>query len=121
MDVADQVVLLNAGRVEQVGSPHELYEQPSSEFAMSFVGPVNRLGDALVRPHDVELSLAQADGAEEATIDRVVRLGFEVRVELVRAGGERIAAQLSRDEAAGLELERGQTVYVRAVRERVFG
>src|SRR5437763_10449468 len=50
MEVADPIVLLNGGRVERVGSPHELYEQPSSEFAMSFVGPVNRLGDALVRP-----------------------------------------------------------------------
>jgi sulfate transport system ATP-binding protein len=53
-------------------------------------------------------------------VDRVVRLGFEVRVELVRNGGERLAAQLTRDEADGMELERGQTVYVRATRERVF-
>jgi sulfate/thiosulfate transport system ATP-binding protein len=121
MDVADQIVLLNGGRVEQVGSPHDLYEQPSSEFAMSFVGPVNRLGDALVRTHDVELSLVRADGAVEAMVDRVVRLGFEVRVELLRGGGERIAAQLTRDEADEMELERGQTVYVRATRERVFG
>ena len=121
MDVADQIVLLNSGRVEQVGSPQDLYEQPATEFAMSFVGPVNRVGDALVRPHDVALGLEPGDGAEEATVDRVVRLGFEVRVELVRARGERLAAQLTRDEADALGLERGQTVYVRATREKVFG
>ena len=65
-------------------SRSDLYELPASEFVMSFVGPVNRVGDALVRPHDVEVSLDPADGAEEAMIERVVRLGFEVRVELVR-------------------------------------
>ena len=110
---------MNGGRVEQVGSPHDLYEQPASEFVMSFVGPVNRLGDALVRPHDVELSLAPADGAEEAMVDRVVRLGFEVRVELVRR--RRRAARGAADArrgGAGSGSSAGQTVYVRATREK---
>src|SRR4051794_33874486 len=57
MEVAGQIVVLNEGRVEQVGSPRDLYEQPANEFVMSFVGPVNRLGDTFVRPHDVELLL----------------------------------------------------------------
>ena len=85
MEVADQIVVLNEGRIEQVGSPRELYEQPANEFVMSFVGPVNRLGDAFVRPHDVELLLEpDGSGAAEAMVERVVHLGFEVRVELVR-------------------------------------
>ena len=48
---------------------------------MSFVGPVNRLGDELVRPHDMELMLEPNGTTEEAMIDRIVHLGFEVRVE----------------------------------------
>jgi len=88
---------------------------------MSFVGPVNRLGDTFVRPHDVEL-LHQPDGddAAEAMVERVVHLGFEVRVELVREDGEHLTAQLTQEQAEQLELERGQIVYVRPSRETVF-
>ena len=55
MEIADQIVLMNHGRVEQVGGPRDLYEEPANEFVMGFVGPVNRLGDSFVRPHDLEL------------------------------------------------------------------
>ena len=118
MEVADQIVVMNEGRVEQVGSPRELYEQPANEFVMSFVGPVNRLGDTFVRPHDVELLLEpDGDGSAEAMVERVVHLGFEVRVELVREDGQHLLAQLTQEEAEQLELERGQIVYVRPSRE----
>jgi sulfate transport system ATP-binding protein len=88
---------------------------------MSFVGPVNRVGEAWVRPHDVELRLEPNGATKEAQIERIVRLGFETRVELVRDDGERLTAQLTRDEAEQLELESGQIVYVRTTRERTFG
>src|SRR5947207_10717834 len=52
MDVADQIVVMSAGRVEQIASPRDLYDKPANEFVMSFVGPVNRVGDAFIRPHD---------------------------------------------------------------------
>ena len=120
MEVAGQIVVLNDGRVEQVGSPRELYEQPANEFVMSFVGPVNRLGESYVRPHDVELLLEPDGAASEAMIERVVHLGFEVRVELLRDDGERLLAQLTHEQAEQLELERGQIVYVRPSRETVF-
>ncbi|HSB38202.1 MAG TPA: sulfate ABC transporter ATP-binding protein [Gaiellaceae bacterium] len=120
MEVAAQIVLLNEGRVEQVGSPRELYEQPANEFVMSFIGPVNRLGEAFVRPHDVNLLLEPDDGSAEAMVERVVHLGFEVRVELVRDDDQHLLAQLTQDEAQELELERGQIVYVRPSRETVF-
>src|SRR6187549_1555433 len=121
MEVAGQIVVLNEGRVEQVGSPRELYEQPANEFVMSFVGPVNRLGDTFVRPHDVEvLHEPDGDGAAEAMVERVVHLGFEVRVELVRDDGQHLSAQLTQEQAQQLELERGQIVYVRPSRETVF-
>jgi sulfate/thiosulfate transport system ATP-binding protein len=121
MEVAGQIVVLNEGRVEQVGSPRELYEQPANEFVMTFVGPVNRLGDTFVRPHDVELlHEPNGGGSAEAMVERVVHLGFEVRVELVRDDGQHLTAQLTQEQAELLELERGQIVYVRASRETTF-
>ncbi len=87
---------------------------------MSFVGPVNRLGDTFVRPHDVELLLEPDAGCSEAMVERVVHLGFEVRVELVRDDGQHLLAQLTQEQAQQLELERGQIVYVRPSRETVF-
>jgi sulfate/thiosulfate transport system ATP-binding protein len=120
MDVADQIVLMNHGKVEQAGDPRELYEDPANEFVMGFVGPVNRIGETYVRPHDFELQLEPNGGSTEAMVERLVHLGFEVRVELVRGDGEQLSVQISRDEANVLELERGQIVYVRPLRERVF-
>ncbi len=120
LEVADQVAVLNSGRIEQVAPPRELYDHPASEFVMSFVGPVNRLGDSFIRPHDVELRLEPNGLTREAMVERVVHLGFEVRVDLVRDDGERLTAQVSRDEARELELEPGQIVFVRPTRETVF-
>jgi sulfate transport system ATP-binding protein len=120
MEVAGQIVVLNGGRVEQVGSPRELYDEPANEFVMSFVGPVNRVGDTFVRPHDVEVRLEPEDGSTEAMVERVVHLGFEVRVELVRDDGQHLLVQLTQEEAEQLELERGQIVYVRPRHETVF-
>jgi sulfate transport system ATP-binding protein len=119
MEVADQIALLHEGRIEQVGAPRDLYDNPANEFVMGFVGPVNRIGQALVRPRDVAVALEPGDG-EEAMVERVVHLGFEVRVELVRHDGEHLSAQLTSDEAEQLELEQGQIVYVRTNRARTF-
>src|SRR6202795_3071848 len=74
MEVAGQIVVINEGCVEQVGSPRELYDEPANEFVMSFVGPVNRVGDTFVRPHDVEVRLEPEDGSTEAMVERVVHL-----------------------------------------------
>jgi sulfate transport system ATP-binding protein len=106
-------VVINQGRVEQSGAPRELYEEPASEFVMRFVGPVNDLGDALVRPHDIDILLERADGASEAIIDRIVHLGFEVRVELSLADGRKLNVQITRARAAELELASGQIVFAR--------
>jgi sulfate transport system ATP-binding protein len=119
-EVADRIALMHQGRIEQVGGPRELYEEPANEFVMSFVGPVNRLGDAWVRPHDVALAIDPGDGAQEAMVERLVHLGFEVRVDLVRDDGERLSAQLTREQAETLELEQGQIVYIRPTRETTF-
>jgi sulfate/thiosulfate transport system ATP-binding protein len=120
MDVADRVVVMNAGRIEQTAPPRELYDNPANEFVMSFVGPVNRLGDTFIRPHDVELLLEPNGSTQEAMVQRLVHLGFEVRVELVRDDGETLSAQLTREQVEGLELQHGQIVYVRPTRQTVF-
>jgi sulfate transport system ATP-binding protein len=120
MDVADRVVVMNTGRIEQTAPPRELYDHPANEFVMSFVGPVNRLGDVFIRPHDVELLLEPNGSTQEAMVQRLVHLGFEVRVELVRDDGETMSAQLTREQVEGLELRHGQIVYVRPTRQTVF-
>jgi sulfate/thiosulfate transport system ATP-binding protein len=120
MDVAEQIVVVNDGRVEQTGPPRDLYEHPDSEFVMSFVGPVNRLGSMFVRPHDVEIRHVPGNQAEEAMVDRIVHLGFEVRVELTLANGDGLWAQITRAQAEELEIEESQIVYVRPASARVF-
>jgi len=120
LEVADTVVVMNAGRVEQVAPPRELYDEPANAFVMSFVGPVNRLGETWVRPHDIEISHEPNGVTQEAQVERIVRLGFEVRVDLVRDDGERVHVQLTRNEAEVLELARSDIVYVRTRRERTF-
>src|SRR5205823_5473924 len=76
--------------------------------------------ETFVRPHDVELRLEPDEGSVEAMVERVVHLGFEARVELVRDDGQHLLAQLTQEEAEQLELERGQIVSVRSSRETVF-
>ena len=120
LELSDSIVVMNKGRVEQTAPPRELYDEPANAFVMSFVGPVNRLGDAWVRPHDVELGHEPNGSTQEAQVERIVRLGFETRIELVRDDGERLHAQLTRDEADELELQPGDIVYVRTRRETTF-
>jgi sulfate transport system ATP-binding protein len=120
MEVAETVAVKNRGRVEQIAGPVELYEHPANEFVMEFVGAVNKLGGAFVRPHDLEIALEPNGTTREAMVMRLVHLGFEVRAELVRDDGEPLSAQLSRDEAAQLELAEGQIVYVRPTRQTTF-
>jgi sulfate transport system ATP-binding protein len=120
MEVAGQIVVINHGRVEQVGTPRELYDSPANEFVMSFVGPVNKIGDTFVRPRDISLSLESDGDGAEAMVERVVHLGFEVRAELVRDDGQHLLAQLTQDEAQALELEPGMIVYAKPSRQTVF-
>jgi len=120
MEVADRIVVMNHGRVEQVGGPRDLYEHPSNAFVMGFVGPVTRMGDSFIRPHDVELRLEPNGTTSEAMIERLVHLGFEVRVDLVLQDGQRLLAQVSREDAEQLELHQGQIIFARPSRVRVF-
>jgi sulfate transport system ATP-binding protein len=120
MDVAGQLVVMNEGRVEQAGSADELYDHPANEFVMSFVGEVNRLGDDFVRPHDMEVVLDPDERTQEGLVQRIVTLGFEVRVELVLSDGTEVWAQLTRAELQRLELREGQIAYLRPVQAKSF-
>jgi sulfate transport system ATP-binding protein len=114
MELADRIVLLNDGRVEQVGAPRELYDAPASDFVMGFLGPVARVEGGLVRPHDVVVLPDPQPGTVEAQVVRVVHLGFEVRVELATGDGQAVSAQLTRHEAEELEIAAGDIVWLRA-------
>jgi sulfate transport system ATP-binding protein len=113
LDVADHIAVLSEGRIEQWGSPREVYEQPANDFVMRFLGPTAVLDGALVRPHDLVLSHQQVDDAIPVTVDRVVHLGFEVRVELHDEDRRPLSAQTTRGEAARLGLTDGQSLFVR--------
>jgi sulfate transport system ATP-binding protein len=113
MEVADRIAVMNSGQVEQVGSPTEIYEHPASDFVMGFVGPVSTIGGRLVRPHDVRVVRDREPGSIEAQVLRVVPLGFEVRLELSLADGTQARAQLTRAQAAELEVSSGDLVYVK--------
>ncbi|MER7542401.1 sulfate/molybdate ABC transporter ATP-binding protein [Actinomadura sp.] len=116
IEVADSIVVLADGAVQQVGTPGEIYDNPVSPFVMRFLGPVTEIGGRLLRPHDVEVAAEPGPGTTPAVVTRVVRLGFEVRVEFrVRgADAEDVSwAQLTREAAGRLAVEAGSEVHVR--------
>jgi sulfate/thiosulfate transport system ATP-binding protein len=120
MEVADSVVVMHEGRIEQEGAPRELYEHPVNSFVMSFVGPVSHIDGALVRPHDLEILHSPNGTTQPAVVERLVHLGFEVRVLLRLEDGSALTAQLTRDEADTLGFEAGTPVFVRPRKEPRF-
>ncbi|MEN9246264.1 MAG: sulfate ABC transporter ATP-binding protein, partial [Thermostichales cyanobacterium SRBZ-1_bins_19] len=100
MEVSDQIVVMNHGRIEQVGSPAEVYDHPATPFVMSFIGPVNVLsahsqllhpvqeGSVFLRPHDVELETNPSSEGISAKVQEVIHLGREIQAELILADGQ---------------------------------
>ncbi|RHW24101.1 sulfate ABC transporter ATP-binding protein [Nocardioides immobilis] len=120
MEVADEIVVINHGRVEQVGSPDQLYDEPASDFVMGFLGEVTRLGPVRLRPHDVEVATSPGRaGAIPGTVTRLLRVGFEVRLQVqlgdeFGTGAEPVSVVLSRSHARSLDLELGSKVWLTA-------
>ena len=116
LEVSDEIVVVNQGRVEQTGTPSALYDQPANEFVMRFLGPVTHLGGHLVRPHDIDISLTPEPGTHAATVSRIQRVGFEVRVEAspADAAADEVSIQLTRGQADRLDLAVGQALWLRA-------
>ncbi|GAA3240960.1 sulfate/molybdate ABC transporter ATP-binding protein [Nonomuraea helvata] len=111
IEVADTIVVLADGQVKQIGSPTEVYDNPADPFVMRFLGPVTELDGRLVRPHDIEIGAAQENGSVPATVTRIVRLGFEVRVELL-IDGQEAWAQVTRSTVERLNLRPDQVIHV---------
>jgi sulfate transport system ATP-binding protein len=116
MEVADTIAVMHEGRIEQTGAPRDVYEAPANDFVMGFLGPAVQMPDGLIRPHDLSISLEPLPGTLEAIVKRVVHLGFEVRVEVELPDRTAAHVQLTRSEAAELELVSGDIVYVRTLR-----
>jgi sulfate transport system ATP-binding protein len=119
LEVSDEIVVINQGRVEQVGSPDDLYDKPVNDFVMSFLGPVTTLEGRLVRPHDIEIFTSPVPEAVPAHVAKMQRVGFEVRLEMttsasearvIDANGPSVAGPVS-DPMAGtwVQLTRGQS------------
>lgn len=137
MEVADEIVVMNQGKVEQVGTATEIYDHPASAFVMSFIGPVNvipaqagivpRNGNKVLdsdrvflRPHDIDIDLMASAESVPARVDRVVHLGWEVIVEARLESGELVTANLSRDRFNQIELRSDQRVYLKPKSVKTF-
>jgi sulfate/thiosulfate transport system ATP-binding protein len=112
LEVADEIVVINDGRIEQVGTPDQLYDEPANDFVMSFLGDVTRLDGELVRPHDIDVHLDAVPGAVAGRVARLLRVGFEVRVTVATDAGD-VAVVQSRAEVRGSSLEVGTPVWLR--------
>jgi len=113
LEVADQIVVINEGRVEQIGTPDALYDEPANEFVMSFLGEVTTLSGQLVRPHDVQVLATPTDPeALEGEVARLLRIGFEVRVTVLTTDGQEVVATMTRTQARALGLAEGARVWV---------
>jgi sulfate/thiosulfate transport system ATP-binding protein len=113
MEVADEIVVINEGRVEQIGTPDQLYDKPANDFVMGFLGEVTRLGDVQLRPHDVEVSTTPGlAGSISGRITRQLRVGFEVRLVVTTEAGDDVHVVLTRTHARSLELDEGVQVWL---------
>ena len=113
LEVADEIVVINEGRVEQIGTPDTLYDAPANDFVMGFLGEVTRLGAATLRPHDIEVATTPGRaGAIAGTVIRVLRVGFEVRLTVSTADGNEVLVILTRTHARSLELVDGSQVWL---------
>jgi sulfate transport system ATP-binding protein len=136
MEVADEIVVMNKGQVEQVGTPAEIYDNPASAFVMSFIGPVNVLPSSseifqgggfdsanpeiFLRPHDVVVERTPNGANVVATVTRVIHLGWEIQAELTLADGQVVIAHLARERFDELKLEPQQQVYVKPKDAKAF-
>jgi sulfate transport system ATP-binding protein len=112
MEVADRLAIINEGRLEQVGSPAQIYDRPANEFVLKFLGPATHFNGSWVRPHDLVVHRSSGTGSHGARVERITHLGFEVRIDLKLDNGESTWVQLSRGAADELSLDLGDDVWV---------
>ncbi|RMD68989.1 MAG: sulfate ABC transporter ATP-binding protein, partial [Cyanobacteria bacterium J149] len=126
MEVADEIVVMNQGKIEQIGTPAQIYDHPATPFVMKFIGEVNVLpshvplfnmnnnqnSEIFIRPHELDILLEKDDFSSEARVKRIIHLGWEIQVQLLLNDGWEITAHLSREEFDHLNLNYDQTVYI---------
>jgi sulfate transport system ATP-binding protein len=127
LEVADEIVVINDGRIEQIGPPDELYDKPANDFVMSFLGPVTRLDGRLIRPHDIDVSVGgpPSGSSVNGKITRMLRIGFEVRLTVLPASSsgigddvagpgeqDEVSVVLTRSHARELDLDVGARVWL---------
>ncbi|AFZ35183.1 sulfate ABC transporter, ATPase subunit [Stanieria cyanosphaera PCC 7437] len=136
MEVADQIVVMNQGQIEQVGTAGEIYDRPASPFVMSFIGEVNVLPNhadfcqklglpnydnkVFVRPHDIELLTSPDERVATGKLQRVVNLGYQIQAELMIDENLPVYVQLSRDKFSELALQTGQQVFIKLKETKSF-
>jgi sulfate transport system ATP-binding protein len=120
MELAEQIVVVNHGRVEQAGTPDQVYDDPANPFVMGFVGAITKIGDNYVRPHDIEIVRTAEIDTHQATVDRLTWLGFQTRAEMLLADGERVTVNLTRAHADEINLRDGDVVHLKLRRARHF-
>ena len=125
LEVADRVVVFNHGRIEQVGTPSEVYDTPASPFVYQFIGHVNELvgeqGVAYVRPHEIDVVEPTHPNAVQAELEHVVRLGPRVRLELLASADRTpLEVEISADMFTSLGVKAGDTLHIAPRRARVF-
>ncbi|MBD8607121.1 sulfate ABC transporter ATP-binding protein [Aeromicrobium sp. CFBP 8757] len=116
LEVSDNLVVINEGRIEQIGTPDDLYDRPASEFVLSFLGPVTRLGNALIRPHDIDITRYEHAATATGRITRWTRVGFEIRLEVTPDDvlhPDPVQVIVTRTEATALQLHEGAQVWLR--------
>jgi sulfate transport system ATP-binding protein len=113
LEVADEIVVINEGRVEQIGSPEQLYDEPANDFVMGFLGEVTTLDGRIVRPHDIEVTTAPVGNGEVAgTVTRVLRVGFEVRITVTTDAGEEVIVTMTRSHMRHIGVDDGAKVWL---------
>lgn len=136
MEVSDEIVVMNKGRVEQVGTPAQVYDNPATPFVMSFIGPVNVLPSSaqifqsggfdsahpeiFLRPHDVVVETQPNGSTAPARVTRLIHLGWEIQAELTLGDGQVLMANLTRERYDQLKLEPDQQVYVKPRDAKAF-
>lgn len=121
LEVADRIVVINQGRIEQIGTPDQLYDEPANDFVMGFLGEVTELDGIRVRPHDIDVATSPGPvGGVPGVVSRLVRIGFEVRVTVTPHRSDRAAGQsgadvnvvMSRSHQRALGLVEGSRVWL---------
>jgi len=112
LEVSDEIVVINEGRIEQIGSPDQLYDGPANDFVMGFLGEVTQLGSLILRPHDITVAVTPVPDSVMGKVTRVLRVGFEVRVTVAVEGDKDVIVLMTRSHARSLELNPGTKVWM---------